>query len=235
MSAESVPMIYSAICGVMKEIGAVGKDDTNRQQGFKYRSIDAVMNALKPAMTKNNIFCVPEVLEQSREERATAKGGMLIYSICRIRYTFYATDGSSVQAIVVGEGMDSGDKATNKAMAAAFKYAFFQTFCIPTENLMDDPDAETPDSSKKNAPAEDRKRGHPAKKAGDDMYDTDMPDIDIEKNSLLDELGAELARTGYGWRAVVKTYKVDAPASLSKLQIKDCIAKMRKLPDKVAQ
>lgn len=220
MSEERIPMIYSAICGVMEDIGAVGKNDTNRQQGFKYRGIDAVMNALNPAMLKHKIFCVPEVLDQSREERTTTKGSTLIYSVCRIRYTFFTTDGSSVQAVVVGEGMDSGDKATNKAMAVAFKYACFQTFCIPTENLMDDPDAETPESSRKK-PAE--------KKAG-----ADMPDVDLERKSLLEELSVELARTGYGWGAVTKTYKVDAAEYLTKLQIKDCILKMKKLPDKVA-
>lgn len=220
MSEEKVPMIYSAICSVMEDIGAVGKNDTNRQQGFKYRGIDAVMNALNPAMLKHKIFCVPEVLDQSREERTTTKGATLIYSICRIRYTFFTTDGSSVQAVVVGEGMDSGDKATNKAMAVAFKYACFQTFCIPTENLMDDPDTEIPENSKKRPSS---------KKSGDGIAD-----VDIEKNSLLEELGTELSRTGYGWGAVIKTYKVDSTDSLTKLQIKDCIAKMKKLPDKVA-
>lgn len=220
MSEERIPMIYSAICGVMEDIGVVGKNDINRQQRFKYRGIDAVMNALNPAMLKHRIFCVPEVLEHNREERTTAKGATLIYSVCRIRYTFFTTDGSSVQAVVVGEGMDSGDKATNKAMAVAFKYACFQTFCIPTENLMDDPDAETPESSRKNPSGG---------KVGDDI-----PDIDIEKNSLFEELGVELARTGYGWGAVTKTYKVDTAEALTKLQIKDCIAKMKKLPDKVA-
>ena len=124
--------IYEAICGVMEDIGAVGKNDVNKQQGFKYRSIDAVMNALSPAMIKHKVFCVPELLEQSREERQTSKGAQLIYSVCRMRYRFYTTDGSYVDAITVGEGMDSGDKATNKAMAIAFKYACFQTFCIPT-------------------------------------------------------------------------------------------------------
>jgi hypothetical protein len=29
--------------------------------------------------------------------------------------------------------MDSGDKATNKAMSAAYKYMAMQLFCIPTE------------------------------------------------------------------------------------------------------
>lgn len=75
--------IYEAICGVMEDIGAVGKNDVNKQQGFKYRSIDAVMNALSPAMIKHKVFCVPELLEQSREERQTSKGAQLIYSICR--------------------------------------------------------------------------------------------------------------------------------------------------------
>lgn len=69
---------------------------------------------------------------------------MLIYSICKIKFTFYAEDGSHIEAVTVGEGMDSGDKATNKAMAIAFKYACFQVFCIPTEE-MKDPDEETPD------------------------------------------------------------------------------------------
>ena len=125
----------------MSEIGAIGKNDKNTQQGFKYRGIDAVMNALAPALQKYKLFVVPEVLEQTREERTTTKGGVLIYSICKIKYTFYAEDGSFVTATVIGEGMDSGDKATNKAMSVAFKYACFQTFCIPTEEMVD-PDAE---------------------------------------------------------------------------------------------
>ncbi len=85
MEESRVPMIYSAICGVMEDIGAVGKGDYNKTQGFKYRGIDAVMNALNPAMIKHKIFCTPEVLEQSREERTTSKGGSLIYSVCRDR------------------------------------------------------------------------------------------------------------------------------------------------------
>ena len=133
--------IFEAINKTMEDVGAIGKNTKNQQQGFMFRGIDAVMNALNPAMIKNGIFIVPQVLEQTREERTTAKGAVLIYSICKMKYTFYAQDGSSVEAIVIGEGMDSGDKATNKAMSIAFKYAAFQVFCIPTEE-MKDPDAE---------------------------------------------------------------------------------------------
>ena len=133
--------IYQAIIGVMADIGAIGKDKKNAQQGFKYRGVDDVMNALQPVMVQHGLFVVPEIIDQKREERKTNRGGNLIYSVCTVRYTFYAKDGSSVQCVVVGEGMDSGDKATNKAMSIAFKYACFQVFCIPTEE-MKDPDAE---------------------------------------------------------------------------------------------
>lgn len=135
--------IYQSICAVMAEIDAVGKDKFNPQQKFKYRGIDDVMNALHPLLAKYKVFCTTEVLDQIREERQTKTGGNLIYSICKIRFTFYAEDGSSVESITIGEGMDSGDKATNKAMSIAFKYAFFQLFCIPTEEMAkDDPDGE---------------------------------------------------------------------------------------------
>lgn len=134
--------IYETISAVMSEIGAVGKTSKNATQGFMFRGIDAVMNAINPALVKYKLFIVPEILEQSREERQTTKGGTLIYSICKVKYTFYAEDGSNISAVVIGEGMDSGDKATNKAMSIAFKYACFQVFCIPTEEMAD-PDKES--------------------------------------------------------------------------------------------
>lgn len=152
--------IYESITKIMEEIPAIGKDQTNKTQGFKYRGIDDVMNTLQPLLSKNKVFIVPQILEQTREERTTNKGGNLIYSICKIKYIFYAEDGSYIEAVTVGEGMDSGDKATNKAMATAMKYALFQVFCIPTEE-MKDPDGETPEGSKpKNQliSAEDAKR-----------------------------------------------------------------------------
>lgn len=134
---DGTPMIYSAICGVMRDVGAVGKDSENTFDRYKFRGIDAVMNALYPAMVKNGLFVVPEVLEQSREDRISKKGDPLIYSISKVKYTFFAEDGSHVSAVVIGEGMDRGDKSMNKAMSAAFKYACFQTFCIPTDEMKD--------------------------------------------------------------------------------------------------
>lgn len=147
--------IYEAITSIMDEGYSISKGKRNTQQGFMYRGIDDVMNTFQPLMAKNHIFVVPEVLEQTREERVTGKGNTLLYSILRMKYTFYAEDGSNVCAVVVGEGMDSGDKASNKAMAGAMKYAMFQVFCIPTEE-MPDPDATTPEPSKSKQAAPDK-------------------------------------------------------------------------------
>lgn len=138
---ETTKKIYEAIPAIMDEIGHIGKEKRNQQQGFMFRGIDQVMNTMKPLLAKHGVFVVPEVTDRQREERTTKSGSNLIYSILTVRYHFCASDGSEVVATTVGEGMDSADKASNKAMAIAFKYACFQVFCIPTEEIAkDDPD-----------------------------------------------------------------------------------------------
>lgn len=158
--------IYESISAIMQEGYSIGKDKRNQQQNFLYRGIDDVMNTFQPLLSKYKVFVVPEVISADREERQTNKGGNLIYSVLTIRYTFYAEDGSSVSAVVIGEGMDSGDKASNKAMAVGMKYAMFQTFCIPTEEMRDadtdkttpeptTPKAEKPSTTQNKAPKEE--------------------------------------------------------------------------------
>ena len=146
-------LIYTAINAAMKDIGYIGKDRKNQQQGFMFRGIEQVMNTLKPVLEDHGIFIVPEVLDTQREERTTQKGGTLLYTMHKIKFHFTATDGSEVCAITVGEAMDSADKSSNKAMSVAFKYACFQMFCIPTEEMAkDDPDAYSPEESTKAQP-----------------------------------------------------------------------------------
>ena len=149
------PQIFPLMGEAMRRISAIGKDSVNKTQGFKYRGIDAVMNMLYPVMSELGLFIVPEVLEQTREERTSTKSywddnekkynekkTTLLYSLLKVKYTMYAPDGSNVSAVVIGEGMDSGDKASNKALAVALKYACFQMFMIPTEDMID-PDSES--------------------------------------------------------------------------------------------
>lgn len=134
--------IYKAMCDAMADIDAIAKDRTNVQQNFKFRGIDDVYNELHSILAKHRIFTLPEVLEERTEERQTKSGGNLIYRVLRVKHHFCHEDGSSVSTTVIGEGMDSGDKAANKAMSISHKYSLFQAFLIPTEDDKD-PDAQS--------------------------------------------------------------------------------------------
>lgn len=211
--------IYETINTVMADVGVIEKEKRNMQQGFNYRGIDDVMNAISPAFIKNKLFVVPEVLEQSREERTTTKGGNLIYSVCRIKYTFYAEDGSCIEAVVIGEGMDTGDKASNKALAAAFKYACFQVFCIPTEE-MKDPDAESHEISPKKLKQNKAKENGTSRLVNND-----------EANALL----RECDRTGKHWNSICKLYNVEKFGDMTVGQYEHCMNRFRNTPDKTIE
>jgi ERF superfamily. len=129
--------VHEAIINVMGDIGHIGKDQHNRQQNYAYRGIEDVMNALQPLLIKHKLAIIPSVQEIRREERSSKSGGVIMHSIATVQYTFMAEDGSTIVVTVVGEGMDSGDKSVNKALSSAYKYACFQAFCIPTEELVD--------------------------------------------------------------------------------------------------
>lgn len=137
--------VYAAIAGVMGDLAKSGisKDQTNTFDKYKFRGIDDVYNALAPLLSTHGLLILPRVLERHSEERASQKGGALFYVTVKVEFDFVcAEDGSKHTICAYGEAMDRGDKGTNKAMTAAYKYACFEAFCIPTEGS-DDADAET--------------------------------------------------------------------------------------------
>lgn len=150
---EPEPGIHARMVAIMRDLGAIGKDKKNEAQGFKYRGIDDVYNAINPILAKHGVYMAAQIVEKSREERTNHKGTVLAFTCLRMRYRFTAEDGSHVETEAEGEGMDSGDKSSNKAMAVAHKYALLQTFCIPTQDL-DDPDAHVHEVSAKPSPAQ---------------------------------------------------------------------------------
>lgn len=131
------PEVYERLSQVMNEVKAIIKSRKNPEQGYSYRGIDDAYNALQPLLAKHGVVCVPHLISYEREERKSRRGGVLTSTIARLRYTFYAPDGSSVQAELLGEGMDSGDKSANKAMSQAQKYALLQVFMVPTDEPKD--------------------------------------------------------------------------------------------------
>jgi hypothetical protein len=135
--------VYQAINAVQRALSQTGiaKDRRNTQgAGYNFRGIDDVYNAIAPLLAEHGLCIVPRFLARSCEERQSKAGGALFYVTVEAEFDFISSeDGSKHTARTFGEAMDSGDKATNKAMSAAYKYAAFQTFAIPTEG---NPDAD---------------------------------------------------------------------------------------------
>lgn len=128
--------VYQAINAVQADLvkSGIGKDSTNTFDNYKFRGIDAVYNALSPLLAKHGLCVLPRMLTRTCEERQSQKGGALFYVTVEAEFDFVsAKDGSKHTVRTFGEAMDRGDKATNKAMSAAYKYAAFQAFAIPTE------------------------------------------------------------------------------------------------------
>ena len=145
----SASLIYKKMSQVMSDVGFVGKNQKNQAQGFRFRGIDDMVNALYPALVKHGVFMAPEVVKEEHTlkevTRSNGKEGVDKHVHLLVKYTFYAEDGSSVAVgPIASEGLDSGDKATNKALSAALKYALIQTFSIPTEDMAE-ADLETPE------------------------------------------------------------------------------------------
>ena len=140
--------VYSAINAVQSELAREGitKSRTNTQgSGYKFRGIDDVYNAIAPLLAKHGLCILPRFVGRICEERTSKSGGALFYVTMEAEFDFVcAEDGSKHTIRTFGEAMDSGDKATNKAMSAAYKYAAFQAFAIPTE-ADNDADAHTPE------------------------------------------------------------------------------------------
>ena len=132
----AVPHVYQAIAAVMARLAkdGIGKDRRNEQQGYAFRGIDDVYNALAPILAEHQLCILPKVQSREVTERQTRSGSTLFYVNVAVDFHFVsAVDGSWHVVSMPGEAMDSADKATNKAMSAAYKYMAFQTFAIPTE------------------------------------------------------------------------------------------------------
>lgn len=164
-SLPSGRMILWQLSQVMADFAKVGlsKSRENREQGFKFRGIDELMNLAAPIFVRHRILVTPEVLDRVLVERETARGSIMFNVALRVKWTFTsALDGSSHVAITAGEAQDSGDKATNKAQSAAFKYVLLQSFCIPLEGEGEDADSNTPEESVAQRKPEPKPAGYAA-------------------------------------------------------------------------
>lgn len=141
----TAPLIYAALNAVMEDVGAVKKNDVNDFQKFMFRGVDAVVNAVYPALIKHRVSVTPNVRTYDYGTIETGQGNNrkpMGHARVVVEYTFTAAeDGSAVTASAAGEAFDSGDKATPKAMSVALRTALLQSLMLPTHDP--DPDAMT--------------------------------------------------------------------------------------------
>lgn len=135
------PTIHEALSNVMAAVQAVGKGDRNNEQGYSFRGIDSVVNAVGPKLREHRVLVVPEVLEVAYRDVQTSRGKPSRECTVKVRYRFYGPAGDHIDAVTAGEAMDFGDKGTPKAMSVAFRVALLQALCIPTHEP--DADADT--------------------------------------------------------------------------------------------
>jgi hypothetical protein len=132
--------VVNSLTAVMRDVGAVGKRERNSQGNFNYRGIDAVTNAVHPALVAHGVVVVPKLLSYDYGTVIVGhKRTEMAHARLTVEFTFYGPEGDSVTAVTAGEAFDSGDKATAKAHSVALRTALLQTLCLPTDEP--DPDA----------------------------------------------------------------------------------------------
>ena len=227
MSNSTSGLIYEAIPKVIADVGAVGKDKVNRQQGFKYRSVDDVFNALNPALAKNGVFIVPLILQREcMEVGKTSKGATIVKVMLKVKFTFYASDGSHIETIIYGEAMDMGDKGTNKAMSIVF--------CIPTEE-MQDPDANSPAEEIVTQTAAPKQQ--PAQKPASEQKPEVSQDVSTEERItpvMLQTIREQQIRTGVSDEAILgmRAVKAKKVSEMTITEYKAVMKKFEKTPDR---
>lgn len=139
----AVPAVYLALTAITQELSQVGipKTRVNIADGYRYRSIDDVMGVLSPLLSRHRLCVLPRVTERTVVELDDQDRSRLFSVVLRVAFELVSSEDGSVHRVeVFSEALDCGDKATAKALSAAYKSAMVQVFCIP-DQMTDDPDA----------------------------------------------------------------------------------------------
>lgn len=169
------PNIHQAIIGMMRELKSIDKTQKNSGSGgYMFRGIDDVYNFVHPHLCKWGVYLSSEILDESHVKGQTSTGKAMNVCILRMRYKLTAEDGTFATTEVSGEGSDSNDKSTAKALSMAYKYAFFQLLCIPVEQVDGD---YGPESHPNPAPNRNAPKAKPRSERGGETFDVSKPEM----------------------------------------------------------
>jgi hypothetical protein len=133
--------VHAALKAVMSQVQKIDKTGRNKEQNYRFRGIDAVINEVGPALREHGVLVIPEGDEITSEHYDTRKGARMRSVTMRVRWKIYGPDGDFIESATYGEAADAGDKAVSKAHAVAWRTVLLQALCIPTGDP--DPDATT--------------------------------------------------------------------------------------------
>lgn len=176
----TAPNIVQALAAVADDVRQVRKDTKNTAQNFSFRGIDSVLNAVGPAFRNHGVICVPITEEITYEPMPLASGKIASRCVVRVRYRFHGPLSDHIDAVVVGESFDMGDKATAKAYSVAYRTCLLQTLTIPTDDP--DPDHDTFERGTPKTPAAQK----PKRQTG-------KPGAPMVARDTVDKLQAKLA------------------------------------------
>ena len=142
----AAPSVYASINAVSAELAehGIAKTHVNEVDDYQYRSIDDVLDRLAPVLAKHRLCVLPRALKRTIAERQDEGQRVLFHVSLKVAFTLTSVDDGSCHVVkAYGEALDPSDKATAKAMSAAYKTAMIQTFCIPLAGS-EDPDRASP-------------------------------------------------------------------------------------------
>lgn len=140
--------VFQKMAAIQAEMPVVAKNlevQATKNQSYKAVSERDVLDAVKKLEEKYRVYSYPasrSIIESKALTEQTQYGAKTKFMLrIQVSYRFMNIDDPDdyLDVVSYGDGIDSGDKGTGKAMTYADKYALMKAYKISTG---DDPDAE---------------------------------------------------------------------------------------------
>lgn len=132
--------LVKKLAEVKATIGRIAKNGHNDHFGYDFATEADIVEAVRGEMASRSLMMFPSVKDTTWEKIPRKNGET---KLCTLTVEFTVEDGESGETrsfTIMGQGEDSVDKATYKAMTGAEKYALLKLFMIPTG---DDPEKDS--------------------------------------------------------------------------------------------
>ncbi len=146
--------LHTAMCAVMQDIGAVGKDGKNTFDNYAYQRWEDIAGSIRRALIKHAVqMSVSVASPPNRDNYESAKGGRMTCSLVHLKITFRLGD-ETEENEWWGESADRSDKSIAKAITSGTKGFLLKRFLIPVTPEEGEHEDESPETG---APVDEKK------------------------------------------------------------------------------